>query len=114
MIAQLRNQGIHPRLAVRKAGARLGRSATVLVAAACCLLGLAAVPAFATTSPISPGGPVGPTTAPVTVTRLVTVGGTPGWQIALIAIGAALVAAAAAVILDRTLASRRVLAVPAS
>jgi hypothetical protein len=30
-----------------------------------------------------------------------------GWQIALIAIGAALVAAAAAIVLDRTLVGRR-------
>jgi hypothetical protein len=32
----------------------------------------------------------------------------PGWQIALIAIGAALVAATVAVILDRALAARKV------
>ena len=42
-----------------------------------------------------------------TVTRVITAGGMPGWQIALIALGAALVAATAAVILDRTLAPRR-------
>jgi hypothetical protein len=40
------------------------------------------------------------------VTRTVVVGGTPGWQIALIVIGAALLAAAAAVLLDRTWAAR--------
>jgi len=34
-------------------------------------------------------------------------GGMPGWQIALIAVGAALVAAAAAVTVDRTLSRRR-------
>lgn len=38
---------------------------------------------------------------------MITTGGMPGWQITLIALGAALVAAAAAVILDRTLARRR-------
>ena len=42
-----------------------------------------------------------------TITRVITTGGMPGWQIALIALGAALVAATAAVILDRTLARRR-------
>jgi len=42
--------------------------------------------------------------APVIVT---TAGGMPGWQITLIALGAALVAAVAAVTLDRTLANRR-------
>jgi hypothetical protein len=35
------------------------------------------------------------------------VGGTPGWQIALIAIGAALLAATAAVLLDRARSARR-------
>ena len=45
--------------------------------------------------------------APVqTVTRTVVVGGMAGWQIALIAFGAALAAAAAAVVLDRKLAGR--------
>ncbi|HTQ90303.1 MAG TPA: hypothetical protein VMK84_12510 [Streptosporangiaceae bacterium] len=42
--------------------------------------------------------------APVTV---ITAGGMPGWQITLIALGAALVAAIAAVTLDRALATRR-------
>jgi hypothetical protein len=45
--------------------------------------------------------------SPNTITRVITTGGMPGWQITLIALGAALVAAAAAVILDRTLARRR-------
>ena len=38
---------------------------------------------------------------------MITVGGMPGWQITLIAVAAALVAAAAAVLLDRVWASRR-------
>jgi hypothetical protein len=42
--------------------------------------------------------------------RTVVVGGMPGWQIALISIGAALVAAAAAVLLDRARDRRRRLA----
>jgi hypothetical protein len=42
--------------------------------------------------------------------RTVVLGGMPGWQIALIAIGAALAAAAAAVLLDRARAGRRRLA----
>jgi hypothetical protein len=53
----------------------------------------------------------GPGSAPSSVvpavTRTVVVGGMPGWQIALIVIGAALLAAAAAVLLDRTWAARR-------
>ena len=36
------------------------------------------------------------------------VGGMPGWQIALIAIGAALLAATAAVLADRAWATRRI------
>ena len=43
--------------------------------------------------------------APVTV---ITGGGMPGWQIALIAVGAALAAAALAVLLDRARAARKV------
>ena len=38
---------------------------------------------------------------------MITTGGMLGWQIALIVLGAALAAATAAVILDRTLARRR-------
>jgi hypothetical protein len=45
---------------------------------------------------------------PVNAARKVTlVGGMAGWQITLIAVGAALVAATAAVFLDRALAARR-------
>jgi hypothetical protein len=46
--------------------------------------------------------------APVPVpAHIVVVGGMPGWQIALIAIGAALLAAATAVLADRAWAARR-------
>ena len=38
--------------------------------------------------------------------QVITAGGMPGWQIVLIAVTAALVAAAAAVFLDRARASR--------
>jgi hypothetical protein len=41
------------------------------------------------------------------VTRTIVVGGMPGWQIILIAAGAALAAAVAAVLLDRAWATRR-------
>jgi hypothetical protein len=43
-------------------------------------------------------------TGPVTV---ITGGGMPGWQITLIAVGAALAGAAIALLLDRSLAARR-------
>jgi hypothetical protein len=51
------------------------------------------------------GGPAG--TGAVTGTRTVVVGGMPGWQIALIAAGAALLAAALAVLADRALTAHR-------
>ena len=57
------------------------------------------------------GGIAGPGTAPVpsTVVHTVVVGGMPGWQIALIAVATALVAAAAAVLADRASGARRLL-----
>jgi hypothetical protein len=51
--------------------------------------------------PYTGGTPVAPTV------RVVTENGMPGWQITLIALGAALVAATAAVLLDRARAARR-------
>ena len=45
-----------------------------------------------------------PAPAPV---QVITAGGMPGWQITLIAVAAALIAATAAVFLDRARASRR-------
>jgi hypothetical protein len=50
--------------------------------------------------------PTYPATSPASAA--VAAGGMPGWPIALIAIGAAVIAATVAVILDRTLAARTV------
>jgi hypothetical protein len=62
-------------------------------------------PALLTRHPVLPSAHVmDPALYPV---RTVVVGGMPGWQIALIAIGAALAAAAVAVLLDRARAGRR-------
>jgi len=69
-----------------------------------------ATPAFARVPYYHPGAPAAPvpTPAPVrTVTHTLVLGGMPGWQIALIATGAALLAAALAVLADRALAARR-------
>ena len=70
----------------------------------------AAVPAASAATILIPvpgaGGAYGPVTAGGTV-PVITVGGMPGWQITLIALAAALVAATAAVFLDRARASRR-------
>jgi hypothetical protein len=96
-------RGPHPRTAARQAAAHLRRAAAALAALTCALLALAAiVPAASASIPIPPGGPdVPPATVPVFA------GGMAGWQITLIAVGAALVAATAAVVLDRALATRR-------
>jgi hypothetical protein len=89
---------------------RIRRIAGVLVGLACAWLGLAAAApaAFAMIVP-APGGSGSAAPAPParTVTHSVVVGGMPGWQIALIAIGAALLAAALAVLADRARAARR-------
>jgi hypothetical protein len=53
-----------------------------------------------------PGGTAGPAPAPPQDYTIVA-GGMPGWQIALIAAGAALAAAAVAVLLDRARAARK-------
>jgi hypothetical protein len=83
------------------------RSAAVLVGLAGAMLAFA-VPAFARTVPI-PGDTFGapvPAQVPVQV-RTIVAGGTPGWQIAMIAAGAALIAAAVAILAYRMLAARR-------
>jgi LPS O-antigen subunit length determinant protein (WzzB/FepE family) len=48
------------------------------------------------------------------VTRTIVAGGMPGWQIALIAAGAALLAAALAVLADRAWTARRTTVVSAA
>jgi hypothetical protein len=59
--------------------------------------------------PGSGGGGAGPdgTPTPVTVVHTVVVGGMPGWQIALIAVAAALFTAIAAVLVERSRTARR-------
>ena len=96
-------------MATWTAGPRLGRLATVLAAVVTGLLAsaAAATAAFANPVPVGDGGAVPVVPVPPAAVRLVSTGGMAGWQIALIAAGAALVAAAAAVFLDRKLAGRR-------
>jgi hypothetical protein len=84
---------------------RIRRFAAVLAVLAAALVAFGAAPAFAVPPP-SRDGPAGTPVPPVRV-HTVVVGGTPGWQIALIAIGAALFAATAAVLLDRARRTRR-------
>jgi hypothetical protein len=89
------------------------RIALMLASLAALLLASGATPALAMVipaggggidSPASTGGGASPAQLPPvihTVTRVVVAGGMPGWQIALIAAGAALTAAALAVLADR-------------
>jgi hypothetical protein len=79
------------------------RMAGVLAGLAVALLGSAATPAFASQPPIGPAVPLVP---PAQVNMIVT-GGMPGWQITLIAVGAALLAATVAVLLDRVRTAHR-------
>lgn len=67
--------------------------------------------AFASNLPLPGGGSAGGTPPEI---RTVVVGGTPGWQITLIAAGAAALAAGLAVIADRARAYRRHVAASAT
>jgi hypothetical protein len=93
----------------RFAGILTGLAATLVA------FGAGAPAAFATLAP-NPGG-AGSTAPPPsihTVVRTVVVGGMPGWQIALIAAGAALAAATAAVLIGRARAAHQNLATSAA
>jgi hypothetical protein len=57
--------------------------------------------------PLPPGHVIGPVYKVPAPVRTVVIGGMPGWQITLIAIGAALLAATAAVVVYRVWATRR-------
>jgi len=82
------------------------RFAAVLAGLAAAIL--VATPAFARLEPDQGAGYVAPASVPAQVqVRTIVAGGMPGWQIALIAIGAALFAAIAAVLADRAWAARR-------
>jgi hypothetical protein len=100
----------HIRNVRRVAGALAG------LACAWLALAMAAPAAFAVTHPnpgpagfVTPGAPGYPLPRPQPLpvqVHTVVVGGMPGWQITLIAMGAALFAAAVAVLADRTWAAR--------
>jgi hypothetical protein len=88
----------------------LRRFAAVVAGLAAAVVAFGATPAFASLPP-GYGGAAGraappPGGTPVQVHTIVT-GGTPGWVIAVIAIGAAVLAATLAVLVERTRAARR-------
>jgi hypothetical protein len=86
----------------------LRRLTAALAAVTCGLLAWATVPAASAAIISVPDGPYGPApAAPPGNVRVITAGGMAGWQITLIAVATALVAATAAVFLDRTGTSRR-------
>jgi peptidoglycan/LPS O-acetylase OafA/YrhL len=88
------------------------RLAGILAALATVLLTVAAAAAPAAfADPVPPIGGGG-TVAPPPPAQVVVAGGMPGWQIALIAVGAAILAAAVAVFLDRARTARRHQAAP--
>jgi hypothetical protein len=88
------------------------RAAGILAGLAGALLALtAASPAALAVRVPPPGGGAGTVQPPPPVHTIVT-GGMPGWQITLIAVAAALIAAAMAVIVDRVWAARRHLTAP--
>jgi hypothetical protein len=106
MFAHLPRRESRPRTPARQAAKHW---LAALAAVTCGLLAsTATIPAaFATMIPVPPpGGAYGDTPA-LPAVRVVNVGGMAGWQIILIALGAALAAAVVSVLLDRTLAARR-------
>jgi hypothetical protein len=83
------------------------RIAAVLAGLAAALVAFTTTPAFATQEPPPGGG--GPAFVPPHLAPVHTViaGGMAGWQITVIAVGAALLAATVAVLADRTRAARQ-------
>jgi hypothetical protein len=104
MSAHRPRRGPQLRTAAGQAAARLRRIGTALAALTCILLASAAImpTAWAAVNYIPNDGPDQTPTSSV-----IPAGGMPGWQITLIALGAALVAATAAVLLDRARTARR-------
>jgi hypothetical protein len=84
---------------------RIRYLACILGGLALNVLALGSAPAFAQNVPPPGRGDVPPTGPPPA--HVLTVGGMPGWQITLIAAGAALLAAVLAVIADRMWTARR-------
>ncbi len=90
-----------------KSLSRLGAVLTSLAIIAVSLASSASASTSMFPEPNSDGGTGPVTPAPVTEVHTVIVGGMPGWQIALIAVVAALVTAIAAVLVERSRTARR-------
>jgi hypothetical protein len=96
--------GPRPHTTPRQTIAPLRRLAAVLSGLAGALLVSAAIGPAAWAEIPADGG-----SAPIQPSAVAAAGGMPGWQITVIALGAALVAATAAVLLDRARATRSTL-----
>ncbi len=93
---------------------RIRRLAVLLAGLAAAMVGSVASATAAFAWPDPPGEPGGvypllptPPVGTHTVAHTVVTGGMPGWQITLIAVGAAVLAAAITVVVDRAWAARR-------
>ena len=86
---------------------RIRRAAVLLTGLAGAILISASVTPAAFAYVVPPSGGPGTVKAPPLHAQAITSGGMPGWQITLIAAGAAVTAAVIAVILDRSRAARR-------
>ena len=87
------------------------RAAGILAGLAGALLAFTAASPAALAIRVPPPGDYGPVQPPPQVQTIVT-GGMPGWQVTLIAVAAAVIAATVAVIVDRAWAARRHLPAP--
>jgi hypothetical protein len=87
----------------------LRRFAAVVAGLAAAVVAFGATPAFAELPPGHGASVSHPAPPPVStpIIHTVVTGGTPGWVIALIAIGAALLAATLAVLVERSRSARR-------
>jgi hypothetical protein len=118
MFVYLHRQETHPSIPASKAGTRLRRVVATLAAVAAGLLAsAAAIPAaFARDIPDPlPDGqyrPIYPAPAPASTVHAVNAGGVAGWQIALITLGAALIAAAVTIVVARARAAHPAGAAP--
>lgn len=117
MFARLRRRESHPRAAARNPAPRLRRLAAAAATVISAMLASAAIVPAASAEILVPGsGGAGGTTrlapVPAATIRVVNAGGMAGWQITLIAAGAAVVAAAVAILLDRKLATHRAASAP--
>ena len=83
---------------------RITRILGILAGVGGALLGILATGSAALAYEVPPGGGGGPGSPPV---QVITNGGMAGWQIALIALGAALFASIIAVLADRSWLARR-------